>query len=78
MSVKIVSTQNRYELSDDGGYVFEVISNYDPEWGWSAAVTIGATRSHGFKCSESALRSLCKEIAHLHEILKQEFPDEFR
>lgn len=44
-----------YSIGDESGYRFEVDAVHDPEFGWSATVTMGA---HGFKTAEDAVRHL--------------------
>ena len=50
--IKLTGTSSRYAVKDESGYEFEVVTQLDPEWGWSAHVTCS---SSGMKTEEAAI-----------------------
>jgi hypothetical protein len=47
--------EHTYEIGDESGYRFTVVASYDPETGWSAAVSMA---THGYTTPEHAVQHL--------------------
>lgn len=55
MELKPTRLEHTYEVGDESGYRFTVVASYDPETGWSAAVSMA---THGYKSPEHAVQHL--------------------
>lgn len=53
--MELKATEQRYELYDESGYVFEVVATFDPEWGWAASVVM---TKRGMRTAEAAIEGL--------------------
>lgn len=69
--MKLTSTRQEYRLEDESGYAFHVVADFDPEFGWSASVSV---RADGRKTPEAALSSLAVAVEHLLRQLKEQTP----
>ena len=69
--MKLISTRQEFRLEDESGYSFHVVTDYDPECGWSAYVS---ARADGRKTPEAAVASLTVTVEHLLRQLKEQAP----
>lgn len=60
MNLPLKSTRHEYFFTHENGYNFTVTAVYDPEFGWSAHVAMGAD---GHRTPEDAIRHLALSSA---------------
>jgi hypothetical protein len=68
VNLKPTRVEESFTVGDASGYRFDVVACLDPEWGWSASVTIA---SHGFKTSEAAVEALRNGAEHFVRLLNE-------
>lgn len=65
-AMELQATRREYLLQDEGGYSFKVVTEQDPERGWSATVTIAAL---GMANEQAAVDRLWHPVLHLLRML---------
>lgn len=65
--LELTATRKEFMLRDESGYRFDVVAVHDPEFGWSACMTLTAD---GFKTDEAALEHLVPAAEHFLRLMK--------
>jgi len=68
---KLKATRHVYNFADESGHRFQVITEYDEEWGWNAHVTMSA---HGMRTAEGAVGALGDSVRHFMRMLDESVP----
>lgn len=59
--MKLSATRREFEVADESGYRFKVITEFNPDTGWDAGVAFSA---NGFKHEADAVHHLLPAIQH--------------
>lgn len=70
--IDLKATRREYEFSAETGYRFHVVAEFDPEWGWSASVTLNIS---GMKTDAIAVERLQEPAQEfLRQLLNPDLP----
>jgi hypothetical protein len=68
MSLSLKTTASTFTVEDESGYHFTVDAVFDPEFGWTASVSMNVS---GIKTAEDAVAYLAKPAEHFLRMLRE-------